>query len=133
MQSNQANPEMGANQPNAEEESVLNIPSHSTQEVTQPTTEVPVENTNPPLNPAPVPERVPSPLDEGPEVEQHTPPPAYLIDPAKREAKLAADKQLQEKLAARSLPSTGNPNASVMDPYMAKVEPRYHIVQNRSD
>jgi hypothetical protein len=59
--------------------------------------------------------------------------PVKMLDPDKREARLAADKQLKEKLESRALAAGGNPDASLADPHMVRVEPRYRIVQNRSE
>ena len=45
--------------------------------------------------------------------------------------RIAQQKELKEKLAARS-PQMGNPMATLADPIGAQVQPRYVIVQNRS-
>lgn len=45
--------------------------------------------------------------------------------------KIEEDKKLKASLESRD-PAKGNPNATIADPYMVRVEPRYTIVQNRS-
>jgi len=61
-------------------------------------------------------------------------PPAKLISKEEIEKRKAEDKAYAESLNTRSpLPASGNPNATVADPYQAQVQPRYDIVQNRSD
>lgn len=55
----------------------------------------------------------------------------FLSDEEMQKLK-AKDKQLQENLNSR-LPATGNPEATIADPFMTKVVPRYDLVQNQSD
>lgn len=59
------------------------------------------------------------------------------VDPSNSDkvlAKLKADKELRQSLEARkAMPAAGDPNATVSDPLMANIVPRYRIVQNRSD
>lgn len=45
----------------------------------------------------------------------------------------AQQKKFREDLENRSLSASGNPEATVADPIGVNVEPRYDIVQNRSD
>jgi len=42
------------------------------------------------------------------------------------------DSQLDNSINAREMPATGDPDASVADPQMIRVKPRYRIVQNQS-
>lgn len=59
---------------------------------------------------------------------------AHFITPDKMAEALEAQKEFQKTLESRAaLPAAGNPNAVVQDPFMTRVEPRYNIVQNRSN
>lgn len=72
------------------------------------------------------PQTIPTLETELPQEQEHIPNPMM-------QKKLAEDKALQERLNSRSLPATGNPNATISDPMMVRVEPRYNIIQNRSN
>jgi len=56
---------------------------------------------------------------------------AYAVDPEKVKAKVEASREARQRLEERE--QSGNPNAQVLDPHETRVEPRYIIVQNRSD
>lgn len=92
----------------------------------------PVGPTDTVVTPAPVAEQaetVPV-VPVAPEATSEAP---YTINPDKLAEKLANDKALSAKMAARELPATGNANATISDPFMVNVEARYNIVQNQSD
>jgi hypothetical protein len=58
----------------------------------------------------------------------------YTIDSDKLDEKLEKDRNLQKQLEDRvKTPASGNPQATVVDPFTPNVIPRYTIVQNRSD
>ena len=58
----------------------------------------------------------------------------YTVDQDKIAAKVASDKTLADKLESReALPATGDPSATVSDPFTVNVAPRYTVMQNQSD
>jgi len=57
---------------------------------------------------------------------------AKLVSPADMAAKQEVARIKREELEARNTAAQGNPNATIADPYMVRVEPRYDIVQNQS-
>jgi len=61
------------------------------------------------------------------------PPRVQTLTKEKMEQKQAQDQALQERLNQRQVSAMGNPNAAIADPMMVRVEPRYTIVQNRSN
>jgi len=66
----------------------------------------------------------------------HDNPPAQLITKEKYIEKRQADAEHMKELEGRNAPmpaTGGNPNATVADPLGVQVQPRYDIVQNRSN
>lgn len=121
MQSKQ----MKVNDEHATEDGVLNILPQADSAAPQEEPKAPAE--------APVGESKPEQADEseGPITEAEKP---YTVDQDKVAAKIEADKKFAQSLEERTpLPSTGDPNARVADPYTVNVAPRYNIVQNQSD
>jgi len=55
-----------------------------------------------------------------------------ILSPAEVAARKEEEKAHKESLEERAVPATGNPNATIADPMMQRVEPRYNLVQNQS-
>lgn len=58
---------------------------------------------------------------------------ARKMTPDTVQARTQETSERQVTLESRTPAAYGNPNATVADPYMPRIEPRYDLVQNRSD
>ena len=55
-----------------------------------------------------------------------------VLSPKEVAARKEQEKAHKDSLESRAMPVTGNPNATISDPMMQRVEPRYDLVQNQS-
>ena len=55
-----------------------------------------------------------------------------ILGPKEVEARKMQEQEHRAALESRAVPATGNPNATISDPMMHRVEARYDVVQNQS-